>query len=94
MAKNNEKNLLLKVKHILKRFGSVVALKDVSLEIYKNEIVGLVGDNGAGKTTLIKIISGNYHQDEGELYFENKMMNLKSPSDARRLVSCQSPIVG
>lgn len=84
MTRNKEKNLF-EAKNISKRFGSVVALNDINFNIHSNEILGLVGDNGAGKSTLIKIISGNYYPDEGELFFENKKINLKTPSDARQL---------
>jgi D-xylose transport system ATP-binding protein len=79
------KKVLLKIENVTKRFGSVVALKDVSFEMYENEIVGLVGDNGAGKSTLIKIISGNFPPDEGNIYFEGKRVHFKNPSDTRNL---------
>ena len=67
---NNGKNkkVLLKLNKISKHFGSVTALDKVTIEIYEDEIVGLVGDNGAGKSTMIKIISGNIAPDEGTLY--------------------------
>lgn len=75
---------ILRVQGVSKAFGSVVALNDVSLSVYENEIVGLVGDNGAGKSTLIKIISGNYIPDRGELFLEGKRVKFASPVDARR----------
>jgi D-xylose transport system ATP-binding protein len=78
-------DVLLKVEHITKKFGSVVALKDVSFEMYRNEILGLVGDNGAGKSTLVKIISGNFPPDAGNILFDDKPVNFSSPSDARKL---------
>ncbi|MHB1275634.1 MAG: ATP-binding cassette domain-containing protein [Candidatus Humimicrobiaceae bacterium] len=82
---NIDKKVLLKIEHISKNFGSVTALKDINFKIYENEIVAIVGDNGAGKSTLIKIISGNFSPDNGEIFFDGKKIILKSPSDARKL---------
>jgi D-xylose transport system ATP-binding protein len=84
---NNDKNkkVLLKLDNISKHFGSVTALDKVTIEIYEDEIVGLVGDNGAGKSTMIKIISGNIAPDEGTLYYYGKEISFKNPSDARKL---------
>src|SRR5918999_365922 len=73
---------LLEVDGISKYFGSVIALKDVSMFCRQGEVTCLLGDNGAGKSTLIKTLSGVYRQDEGEYRFEGKKMNLSSPRDA------------
>ena len=73
---------LLEVDGISKYFGSVIALKDVSMFCRQGEVTCLLGDNGAGKSTLIKTLSGVYRQDEGEYRFEGKRMNLSSPRDA------------
>ncbi len=78
-----ERKIILKVENVSKNFGSVVALNDVSLDVYEDEVVGLVGDNGAGKSTLIKILSGVFPPDKGDLYLEGKKIHFKSPSDAR-----------
>jgi len=75
---------LLSVKNITKRFGGLVAVNNVSCEINRGEVVGLLGDNGAGKSTLIKCISGVYHADEGEMFFEGKRAHFSHPIDARR----------
>ncbi len=75
---------MLRVQGISKSFGSVVALRDVSFVVYENEIVALLGDNGAGKSTLIKIISGNFPPDRGELFLEGSRVRFASPIDARR----------
>src|SRR5947209_8521563 len=58
---------ILQVKEIYKRFGGLVAVDHVSLDIYPGEVVGLLGDNGAGKSTLIKMISGAYKPDGGQI---------------------------
>jgi ABC-type sugar transport system ATPase subunit len=74
---------LLSVKNMVKRFGGLTAVKDVSLDIYPGEVVGLVGDNGAGKSTLIKCVSGVYHPDEGIIYFEGREVRFSRPIEAR-----------
>ena len=74
---------LVKMINISKRFGRVQALRNVDLTINSGEVVGLLGDNGAGKSTLIKILVGMFPQDEGEIYFEGKKVNFKSPRDSR-----------
>jgi len=81
----NGKRVLLKVEKVSKYFGSVTALQDVSFTLYENEIVGLVGDNGAGKSTLIKILSGNFPPDSGNVYFNGKSVKFNDPLDARRV---------
>lgn len=78
-------DVLLRIENITKKFGSVVALKDISFEMYPTEIVGLVGDNGAGKSTLVKIISGNFRPDEGNIFFDGEPVDFSSPVDARKL---------
>ena len=70
---------LVQMKNINKKFQGVSALKDVSLEIAPNEIMCLLGENGAGKSTLIKILSGSILPDSGEILFNNKLVNIKSP---------------
>jgi len=73
---------LLEVDHISKYFGSVIALKDVSMFVRPGEVTCLLGDNGAGKSTLIKVLSGVHRPDEGTYRFEGKEMNLSSPREA------------
>jgi len=75
---------ILSVRHMVKRFGGLTAVDDVSLDIYPGEVVGLVGDNGAGKSTLIKCVSGVYHPDAGEILFQGKKVSFSRPIQARR----------
>ena len=75
----------LELKGISKRFGAVQALFDVDFEVYKGEVVGLVGDNGAGKSTLIKCISGINAIDSGEVHFEGQLVTINTPQDASGL---------
>jgi ribose transport system ATP-binding protein len=67
-----------------KSFGAVRALADVSIEIGRNEVVGLVGENGAGKSTLMKIFGGVYQPDSGRIFHDGQPITLRSPLDAAR----------
>ena len=75
---------IVRMEHISKSFGPVKALDDVTIELKQNEVLGLLGDNGAGKSTLIKILSGVFQSDSGEIYFDGKRVSFGSPIDARR----------
>jgi ABC-type sugar transport system ATPase subunit len=75
---------MLSVRHLVKRFGGLTAVSDVSLEIMAGEVVGLVGDNGAGKSTLIKCVAGVYQGDAGEIVLEGKPVRFSRPIDAQR----------
>jgi ABC-type sugar transport system ATPase subunit len=75
---------LLSIRKMTKRFGGLVAVNQVSWDVYPGEVVGLLGDNGAGKSTLIKCISGVYQADEGEIYFEGRQSHFARPIDARQ----------
>ena len=74
---------ILSLRGIVKRFGGLTAVGGVDLDIAAGEVVGLVGDNGAGKSTLIKCVSGVYHPDEGEIFFQGKRVSFSRPIDAR-----------
>lgn len=80
-----ERRPLLELRGISKRFGAVQALKDVAFDVYAKEVVALVGDNGAGKSTLIKLISGIYPPDEGEILWEGRPVSIKTPHDSTSL---------
>lgn len=74
---------LLEARHVSKYFGSVVALKDVSLEVRAGEVTCVLGDNGAGKSSLIKILSGVFPPDEGEILVEGQPTRFSGPRAAR-----------
>jgi simple sugar transport system ATP-binding protein len=73
---------LLQVQEVSKYFGSVIALKDISMTVRAGEVMCLLGDNGAGKSTLIKILSGVHQPSEGHYLFEGKEVHFTSPRDA------------
>ena len=72
----------LELKNVTKRFGQVVANRDVSLSVNHGEILAVLGENGSGKTTLMNMISGIYFPDEGEIYVDGKRAHIASPRDA------------
>jgi ABC-type sugar transport system ATPase subunit len=76
---------IVEMKGICKRFGGVHALRSVDLELHRGEIMGVVGDNGAGKSTLMKILSGAYLADEGEIYIEGQKVHIRNTQDAFNL---------
>src|SRR5215470_5373793 len=65
---------LLSVRNVTRRFGGIVAIDDVSLDVERGQIVGLIGPNGAGKTTLFNVITRLYRPDSGELEFEGRSL--------------------
>jgi len=71
--------VLLKVENIVKRFGGITALKDVSLDIYENEILGLIGPNGSGKTTLVNVVTGVYTPDSGRIIYRGRDITRTPP---------------
>lgn len=72
---------VLEVKNVSKKFGGVVALEDVSLELRDGEIIGLIGPNGAGKTTLFDIISGYQSADAGQIFYNGADVTTSGPED-------------
>ncbi|HSP72725.1 MAG TPA: ATP-binding cassette domain-containing protein [Gaiellaceae bacterium] len=76
---------LLEARGIQKHFGHVVALQEGNFQLAPNEVHAIVGDNGAGKSTLIKVISGVYHADGGELLLDGKPITIANPREARQL---------
>ena len=74
---------LVDMRDICISFGGVHAVDHVSVNLYPGEVVGLLGHNGAGKSTLIKILSGAYAMDSGEIYVDGEKATINNPRDAR-----------
>ena len=76
------KALAVKMRDITKSFGSLVANNKVNLDIYRGEILALLGENGSGKTTLMNMLSGIYFPDEGQIFIGDEPVSIRSPRDA------------
>ena len=78
-------SIVLRAEHIVKKYGPVTALSDVSIRLQKGEVLGLLGDNGAGKSTLIKILTGFLQPTEGKIFVNEQEVRLRSVTHARSL---------
>ncbi len=78
-----QKTPLVEMKNMRISFGGIHAVDDVSIDLYPGEVVGLLGHNGAGKTTLIKMLSGAYAADSGEIWIDGEKATIRNPRDAR-----------
>ena len=77
-----EQKSAIELRNITKTFGSVVANKDVNLQVNRGEILSILGENGSGKTTLMNIISGIYYPDNGQIFIDGEEVVIRSPKDA------------
>jgi simple sugar transport system ATP-binding protein len=74
----------MELRNISKNYGTVMALSDVSFDLERGKILGLVGDNGAGKSTLLKILSGDIQPSDGEIFLEGRRTRFKSTAEAMK----------
>src|SRR4051812_49178916 len=79
---------LLRMEGITKRFGGATALDRVDLTLRAGEVHALVGENGAGKSTLVKIMTGAYHRDAGEILLEGAPVDFDTPAQAQAAGVC------
>ena len=80
-----EKTPVVEMRNIKKHFAAVQALRGVDLALHHNEVLGLVGDNAAGKSTLMKVLSGAYIPDDGQILIDGEPVHFSNPMDARHL---------
>ena len=80
MSDNN--GVVLSMENITKTFPGVVALDNVSIDLNKGEVLGILGENVAGKSTLIKILAGNYIKDSGDVFVDGQKFEIKGPAEA------------
>lgn len=78
-------NAAVSMRNVTKTFGTVIANDNISLDIYKGEILSLLGENGSGKTTLMNMLAGIYFPDKGQIFINGKEAVIKSPKDAFNL---------
>jgi simple sugar transport system ATP-binding protein len=83
MPNKNASTPIVEMRGINKAFGPVQALASVDLTLYPGEVLGLVGDNSAGKSTLMKILTGAYHRDSGDILVGGQPAHFKGPHDSR-----------
>src|SRR5437762_372174 len=81
---------LLEIRRVTKKFGGLVAVKNVDLAIEENMIAALIGPNGAGKTTLFNVLTGLYHPEEGEIRFERRALRRLTPDKITRAGICRT----
>ncbi|HEV2899225.1 MAG TPA: ATP-binding cassette domain-containing protein [Pseudaminobacter sp.] len=74
---------VLEVRHVSKNFGAIRALTDVSFQVERGEVVGLMGDNGAGKSTMVKTVAGNFPPSDGEIVVDGQVCHFHQPAQAR-----------
>jgi ABC-type sugar transport system ATPase subunit len=85
MSRAVKETPIVEMRNIKKNFAAVQALRGVDLALHHNEVLGLVGDNAAGKSTLMKVLSGAYTPDDGQIFLDGEQVHFSSPMDARRL---------
>ena len=76
---NIDNTKMMDIKNIVLRFGGVVAIQNISFDIFKGEIRAIIGPNGAGKSSMLNVINGFYHPQEGEVWFQGTKRGSMKP---------------
>ena len=79
----DDRNIKIRIEDVTRQFGRIVAIEDVSFDVFDGEIFALVGDNGAGKSTLMNVLSGVHRPTSGSVYIDGEEVAFSNPSDAR-----------
>ena len=82
---SEKREIAISLRNLTKTFGPVKANTDVSMDVYKGEILSLLGENGSGKTTLMNMLAGIYYPDEGKIFIGDKEVSIRAPRDAYEL---------
>ena len=77
-----DKEIAVRMRDVTKTFGPVIANDRVWLDIYRGEILALLGENGSGKTSMMNMLSGIYYPDSGKIFVNDNDVSIKSPKDA------------
>ncbi len=80
---STQQDPVLKARGLVKRFGKVTALDHCDFDLYKGEVLAVIGDNGAGKSVMIKSLSGALQVDDGEMWLDGQPYKFSSPLEAR-----------
>ena len=83
-GKMSQAETILSVNNLKKSFAGIQAVKGVTFDVRRGEVLSLLGDNGAGKSTLIKMLSGAYIADSGDIFFQGRKISIQKPVDARK----------
>ncbi|MCQ3035219.1 MAG: ABC transporter ATP-binding protein [Bacilli bacterium] len=78
----SENNIALELRNVTKRFGTIVANNNVSMNVMQGEILAILGENGSGKTSLMNVIAGIYYPEEGEIFVKGESVQIHSPKEA------------
>jgi len=80
--RNQSNDVILRMENIVKCYGSLIANDNVSLHLNRGEILAVIGENGAGKTTLMKVLYGLEHPDKGDIYLNEKKIQIHNAAQA------------
>ncbi len=89
MSEEDRAEALLSARSLVKTFGPVTAVADVSVDVYPHEVLGVIGDNGAGKSTFLSLLTGFYQPDSGQILYRGRPVAVRSPRIARHALKIE-----